>query len=129
MRWVVLALGVILATRLIPGIRCDGGFTLITVVFLLSLFNAVLKPLLMIFTFPFILVTMGLGIIVINALLFLLTARLVSGFHVDGFGSAVGGSIVVSLTNIVVSAFRRRHPPPPPPPASRPGRPDDVIDI
>ncbi len=79
LRWLILALGVALATRLIPGIRCDDAGTLIAVVLLLSLFNAVLKPLMVLFTLPFILLTMGLGIVVINALLFLLAGRLVSG--------------------------------------------------
>ena len=129
-RWLVLALGVTLATWLIPGIHCDSGAALIAVVILLSLFNVVLKPLLVLFTLPFILVTMGLGMIVINALLFLFVGRLVEGFHVGGFWSAVGGAIVVSLTNVVVSVLRRQPPPPPPSaPAGRGGKPDDVIDI
>jgi len=125
-RWVVLALGVTLATKLVPGIHCDDGATLIAVVVVLSLLNAVLKPLLVLFTLPFILVTMGLGMIVINALLFLFVGRLVAGFHVDGFWSAVGGAIVVSLTNILVSVVRNRTPPRPP---SDRRKPDDVIDI
>lgn len=136
LRWVVLALGVTLATKLIPGIRCDDGPTLIAVVLLLSFFNAILKPLLLVFTFPFILLTMGLGIVVINALLFLFVGRLVDGFHVAGFWSAVGGALIVSFTNIVLSglfASRGQRPaaPPAPPPAERKRRDDggDVIDI
>ncbi len=129
-RWLVLALGVTLATWLIPGIHCDSGAALIAVVLLLSLFNVILKPLLVLFTLPFILVTMGLGMIVINALLFLFVGRLVEGFHVAGFWSAVGGAIVVSLTNLLVSVLRRQPPPPPPSgPAGRGEKPDDVIDI
>jgi putative membrane protein len=120
-RWLVLALGVTLATKLIPGIRCDDVGTLIAVAVLLSLFNTFLKPLLVLFTLPFILVTMGLGMIVINALLFLFVGRLVDGFHVAGFWSAVGGALVVSATNFFISRFLRSRPPPPPrtgPPAS-----------
>src|ERR1039458_3481251 len=75
-RWLVLALGVALATKLVPGIRCDDGETLVIVAVLLSFFNSFLKPLLVLFTLPFILVTMGVGIIVINALLFLFAAHL-----------------------------------------------------
>ena len=58
LRWIVLALGVMLATKIVPGIRNDTGTTLIAVVLLLSFFNAILKPLLVLFTLPFILVTM-----------------------------------------------------------------------
>lgn len=106
-RWVVLALGVMLATKIVPGIKCDDGGTLIVVVLLLSFFNAILKPILVLFTLPFILFTMGLGVVVINALLFLLVGELVNGFAVDGFWTAVGGSLVVSATNLVVSVVTR----------------------
>ncbi len=76
-------------------------------VVLLSFFNVILKPLLVLFTLPFIILTLGLGMVVINALLFLLVGRLVDGFHVAGFWSAVGGALVVSITNIVLNMFMR----------------------
>jgi putative membrane protein len=128
-RWLILAIGVLLATQLISGIRCDGLGTLIAVVLVLSLFNAILKPLLVLFTLPFILVTMGLGIIVINALLFLLAGRLVPGFFVAGFGSAIGGALVVSATNFIASRLTRQPPRPPPSAPGAPAARDDVIDI
>jgi putative membrane protein len=129
LRWLILALGVLLATQLLAGIHCDGLGALIAVVVLLSLFNAILKPLLVLFTLPFILVTMGLGVVLINALLFLLAGRLVPGFYVAGFGSAIGGALVVSATNFVLSRLTRPPPRPPAPPAGGPGARDDVIDI
>jgi putative membrane protein len=107
LRWSILALGVMLATKLGIGIRCDSGSTLLVVVVLLSFFNAILKPLMVLFTLPFILLTLGLGMVVINALLFLLVARLVDGFYVASFWSAVGGAIVVSVTNLILSLFTR----------------------
>jgi putative membrane protein len=131
-RWLVLALGVMLATKIVRGISCEDGATLIVVVVLLSFFNAILKPLLVLFTLPFILVTMGLGVVVINALLFMLVGHLVNGFYVASFWSAVGGSLVVSVTNWLVSAFVRNNTkaeagPRQPPPRKSGG--DDVIDI
>ena len=126
LRWAILALGVVLATKLVPGIRCDDGATLVAVVLLLSFFNAILKPLLVLFTLPFILLTLGLGVVVINALLFLLVGRLVDGFHVTSFLSAVGGALVVSITNLLVSAFVRGSRLPVRPAKKKP---DDVIDI
>ena len=128
-RWLVLALGVTLATKLGIGITCEDGATLVVVVLLLSLFNAVLKPLLVLFTLPFIVVTLGLGIVVINALLFLLVGRLVEGFHVASFWSAVGGALVVSVTNLLLSRFTRPNQPPRPPRGKPPAKRDDVIDI
>ena len=123
-RWLVLALGVLLATKLVPGISCSDGATLIVVVVLLSFFNAILKPLLLLFTLPFILLTMGLGIILINALLFYWAGELVAGFEVRSYGSAIGGALVVSVTNLVVSILTRGPPKPPKAPKAR-----DVIDI
>ncbi|HEY9250990.1 MAG TPA: phage holin family protein, partial [Rariglobus sp.] len=100
-RWSMLALGVTIATKIIPGIHYDTLSTLIVVVLLLSLFNAVLKPLLVLFSLPFIVMTLGLGILLINALLFMLVGRIVQGFVVDGFWDALGGALIVSLTNLV----------------------------
>jgi putative membrane protein len=133
MRWAILALGVTLATKLGIGIRCDSGSTLLVVVVLLSFFNAILKPLMVRFTLPFILLTLGLGMVVINALLFLLVARLVDGFYVASFWSAVGGAIVVSVTNLILNVFTRGPRGPGggggSPARAKKEKPADVIDI
>lgn len=102
-RWLVLALGVTLATKLVPGISCSDGLTLFVVVVLLSFFNVILKPLLLLFTLPFIILTMGLGVIVINALLLFWTGKLVDGFHVANFWAAIWGGLVISITSIVAN--------------------------
>src|SRR5471032_1146650 len=128
-RWAILALGVVLATKLVPGIECRDATTLICVVVALSFFNAILKPLLLLFTLPFIVLTLGFGVLVINALLFLFVGRLVDGFHVAGFWPALWGSVVVSVTNMVLSGLMRGPRRPPGPPPSRPAKRDDVIDI
>lgn len=136
LRWGFLALGVTIATKVVPGISCNDGMTLFVVVILLSFLNAVLRPVLLLFTLPFILVTAGLGIVAINALLFYFVGRIVDGFVVAGFWPAVWGSLVVSVTNFVLAALikpitRRPVPPPQQPPgAPRAGKSGgDVIDI
>ena len=126
LRWAILALGVVLATKLVPGIECRDATTLICVVVALSFFNAILKPLLLLFTLPFIVLTLGFGVLVINALLFLLVGRIVDGFHVAGFWPALWGALVVSVTNLFVSAFIKNSAKAPPPAKKKP---DDVIDI
>lgn len=130
LRWIVLALGVMLATKIVPGIHCQDGTTLVVVVLLLSFFNAILKPLLVLFTLPFIIITLGLGVLIINALLFLLVGHLVQGFDVDGFAAAFWGALVVSVTNWLVSAFTKSQKAgaKPPVPREKP-KSDDVIDI
>lgn len=133
-RWSVLALGVTIATKIVPGIHYDTLGTLIVVVLLLSLFNAVLKPLLVLFSLPFIVLTLGLGVLLINALLFMLVGKIVDGFDVDSFGNALFGAVIVSLTNMIVSILIGKKPRPPGPGAGGGGSPrkikaDDVIDI
>ena len=127
LRCLVLALGIALSAKIVPGISYVSGATLLVVVLVLTFFNAVLKPLLLLFTLPFIILTLGLGIWLINALLFYLAGRLVEGFHVAGFGSALLGALIVSVTNMVMSRFLK--PPPKPPASTRPAKQDDVIDI
>lgn len=132
-RWSVLALGVTIATKVIPGIHYDTLSTLIVVVLLLSLFNAVLKPILVLFSLPFIVLTLGVGVLIINALLFLLVGEIVQGFGVDSFWSALGGALIVSLTNVFISILIGKKPRLPqagrPGVAPRKGKDDDVIDI
>jgi putative membrane protein len=128
MRWLVLALGVAIAAQIVPGIHYSDAGALFLAVVLLSFFNAILRPILILFTLPFILVTMGLGIVVINAFLFLFVGHIVDGFVVAGFWPAVGGSLVLSITNVVMSAFTRPQGPRPPR-APPPGAGGDVIDI
>jgi putative membrane protein len=127
----VLALGVVIATRLVNGIHCSDAGSLVAAVLLLSFLNAILRPVLLLFTLPFIILTMGLGVIVINAILFYFVGHIVQGFTVDGFWPAVWGSIILSLTNLFMSAFlRSSRTAPPKPPARGPGPGGgDVIDI
>ena len=131
-RWLILALGVTLSTKMVPGISYDTGSTLAVVVVLLSFLNTVLKPLLLLFTLPFIVLSLGIGIWIINAILFYFVGRLVDGFHVATFGSALMGALIVRVTDFVLS--RMLKPPRPPGPLGSSGRsgrtkPDDVIDI
>jgi putative membrane protein len=128
LRWLILALGVMLAASIVPGIKYADGGTLLVVVLLLSFFNAVLRPVLLLFTLPFIILSLGFGVLVVNALLFYFVGKIVDGFTVASFWSALGGSIIVSVTNMVMNSVlgspRRRTVAPPPPPKR-----DDVIDI
>jgi len=133
-RWAILALGVALSAWLVPGITYHDGETLVIVVFLLSFFNAFLKPLLILISLPFIVATLGLGVWlivwIINALLIYWAAKIVDGFYVHGFGDALLGALIISLTNMFVSRLTKKTKPARPS-ASGPAkkRDDDVIDI
>ena len=101
--WLLVAVGVLISSHIFTGIRYTDASALIVAVLLLSLCNVFLKPLLMIFALPFIILTFGLGIWIINALLFLLVSNLVVGFTVDSFGDALAGALVVSLTGLAAN--------------------------
>jgi putative membrane protein len=128
-RWFVLAVGVVIATHVVSGIHCSDTRALVVAVLLLSLFNALLKPLMLLFTLPFIVMTLGLGILVINAILFLFVGNIVSGFTVDGFWPALGGSLVLSITSFIMNGLIRSSGPRPPRRPKGPPGGGDVIDI
>jgi len=101
--WLLLSVGVVIAAHTATGISYDSNAALVVAVLLLSLCNLVLKPLLLLFSLPFIILTFGLGIWLINALLFLLVGGLVDGFHVFSFWNALWGAFVVSLTGAIAN--------------------------
>ncbi|HNX05288.1 MAG TPA: phage holin family protein [Opitutales bacterium] len=105
----ILAAGVFLAAMIVPGIEFGSRWdSLLLVVVLLALFNAILKPLLVLFTLPFIVLSMGLGLWIINALLLFWSAKLVDGFEVKSFWSALAGAFVISFTSMLLSGHSRR---------------------
>jgi putative membrane protein len=106
-RWVVTTLAVLVAAHLIPGINYEGWGTLLGASLLLGIINAFVRPILLLLSLPFIIVTMGLFIFVINALLLLLVSKIIPAFQVAGFWSAFFGAIVVSLVSWILSSFFR----------------------
>lgn len=107
-QWVIIALGVGLASFLNDGIRFDSILSLVLAVLFISLLNVFIKPVLLLFGLPFIVMTLGLGILLINAVIFSLAGYLVPGFNVVGFGSAFWGALIVSLTTLMVNIFLNR---------------------
>jgi putative membrane protein len=134
-RWGINALGIFVAAWIIPGIDYRNNTALFIVVVVLGLFNAFLKPLLVLFALPFVVLTLGVGILFINALLLMLAAWLVDGFEVTGFFPAFLGALIISVLNLLLgglagdtSVTLRRRGPHAHAPRPR-GRDDDVIDI
>jgi putative membrane protein len=107
-RWFVLALAVWAAAAIVPGIHYDNSQSLLIAALVLGVLNTFVKPALGILSLPFVVLTLGLFLLVINALVLLLTAWLVSGFHVAGFWSAVGGSLVISIVSFFLGSPERR---------------------
>lgn len=106
-RWLVTTLAVFVAAALIRGIRYDSMPSLIGAALLLGILNAFLRPILLILSAPLILLTLGFFILVINGLVLLLVPGIVRGFHVDTFGSAFWGAMIISLVSWLLNAFFR----------------------
>lgn len=105
LRVAIVALGLWLATQLFSNIAIDSTGTLIAAALLLGVVNAVIRPIAVILTFPLTLITLGFFLLVINAMMLGLVALMLRGFHIDGFWTAVGASLVVSLTSWVASGL------------------------
>jgi putative membrane protein len=111
-RLLVNAAALWVATRIVPGVTYSGGvMPLLAVALVFGIVNAVIGTAAKILTFPIILVTLGIFILVINGLMLMVTSALSSalglGFHVDGFWPAFWGALVVSLVSTILSLFIR----------------------
>ena len=103
-RLLIHMVAILIISYLLPGlIRVDGIWAALVAAFLLGIVNAVLRPILIFFTLPITVLTLGLFLLVINGLMLLLVSSLVSGFHVNGFWGAVLGSILISVVSWVLS--------------------------
>jgi putative membrane protein len=105
-RWLFTTIAVAVAVKL-TGMQSAGWAPVFCMALILGVINAVLRPLLLLMSIPFIVVTLGLFILVVNALLFWLAGGLVPGFYVDGFWNAFFGSIIVSVVNWAFSSVIR----------------------
>lgn len=99
--WFIVTIAILVAAYLIPGIRVDSIGAAVIGAAILGILNAVVKPILVILTLPITLLTLGLFLFVINALMFLLAGSLLSGFHVQSFWPALLGSLVVTIVSYV----------------------------
>lgn len=107
-RWAILTIAVFVAAQLrFLGISYDSFGSLLAASLVLGIINTFVKPVLMLITMPFIFLSFGLLILVINAFLFSLAGSMVDGFHVNSFSSAVGGALVVSLISFLLGTDRK----------------------
>ena len=103
--WAITALSLWVASHLFRGIRFDSTGALVVAALLLGFANAIVKPLLIVLTMPLTLLTFGLFLLVINALMILLVAALVRGFKMSGFWTALFASIFISLLSVIIGSL------------------------
>ena len=107
-RLLLYAIAVIIASYLIPGIYVESFMVAILIAVILSVLNVTVKPLLIIFTIPLTVLTLGLFLLVINAVIILIAGELIPGFVVDGFWWALLFSLVLSLSNSLLTELSNR---------------------
>ena len=134
-RWVITTLGVLVAANVVPGIHYDTAVGLFLASLILGVLNAVIRPIMIVLALPLLIFTLGLFVLVINGLLLYFVGALLKSFHVDSFGAAFWGALIISLVSLVSNSLlgtretriqvnRHRSPPGPPPGGSGP-----VIDV
>ena len=106
-RFLLSGLAVILAAYLLPGVHVDHYGYALLVALVLTIVNWIVKPILIVLTIPITVLTLGLFLLVINALMIMLVDSLVPGFSVDGFWWALAFSLILSLFNSLFSDITR----------------------
>ena len=105
MRVFITGVAVFLAIAMVPGLEADSLTAGVAAVLVLTFLNVILLPVLFLLTLPLIVFTLGLFLVVLNALLLEFTAFLVKGFTVSGFWSSIGGALVISLVTTVLNSW------------------------
>jgi len=105
-RLLIQMVAILIISYLFPKmIWVDGFWAALVASFLLGIVNAVIRPILVLFTLPLTILTLGLFLLVINGLMLWLVAALMRGFHVNGFWGAIFGSILISIVSWILSRF------------------------
>lgn len=102
---IISSIAVLTSAYILPGVHVENFTTAIVVAAVLAFLNAFLKPLLIIFTIPFTVITLGLFLLVINAVIIIVTDNLIDGFEVRNFWWALLFSLILSLTTSVFEAI------------------------
>jgi len=109
LRWLILTLAIVIAGYLFPGIQVSSFGAALLSAMVLGILNAFFRPILIILTLPINILTLGLFTFVINAFLLMMTSGVIGGLIVNGFGSALLGSLIISVVSWLLSSFINDH--------------------
>ncbi len=107
-RWLLLAAALLLVANIYSGVVVTSFTSALIAALVLGLFNTLLRPILVLLTLPVTVLTLGLFLFIINALMFFFAASVLQGFSVTGFGAALIGSLLYSLCGLVIDAAMER---------------------
>ena len=105
LKWLITAAAILITAYLLPGVSISGPWAALWLAVFLGIINVIIKPILIIFTLPINILTLGLFTFVINALLILLASSVIKGFEVNGFLAALGFSIALSIISYVLNSL------------------------
>jgi putative membrane protein len=105
LRFLINAIAIAVAARYVPGLLLSGPGAALMAAAILGLVNVLVRPVLLLLTLPFTLLTLGLFIFVVNAVCLMLTAAIVPGFEVTGFKGAFLGALIISLVSWLLEAL------------------------
>ena len=109
MRWAILTIAIVVTSYLLDGIHVSGFFNAFLAAAMLGILNAFFRPVLFILTLPINVLSLGLFTFVINALMLKMASGVISGFVVEGFWSAIIGSLLISLVSFILNTFVGGH--------------------
>lgn len=104
-RWLILTAAIMVASYLLEGIEVSGFFSALFGAVILSLLNIFFKPVLIILTLPFNILTLGLFTFVINAFLLMMVSGVIPGFEIMSFWAALWGALLISIVNAILNSF------------------------
>lgn len=107
-KWLLSAAALLAVAHLYSGVQVQSFTAALIAAFVIGLFNTVLRPVLVVLTLPVTVLTLGLFLFVINALMFWSAAGILEGFHVQGFGAALLGSLIYTLLGMVIDLALER---------------------
>ncbi len=107
-RWLVTALAIVLASYLMPGVQFDSSFTLIMAALVLGLLNTIVRPILIVLTFPITMISLGIFLLVVNAVTLWLTASIVPGFTIEG-SSYIWAALLITIISWFINLFIRKE--------------------
>jgi len=108
-RWILNTLALFLVVKIVPGFFYKDWVTLAIAAAVLGLLNAIVRPILFVLTLPLTVVTLGLFLLVLNAIMLELTAWVVPGFDIHGFGWAIVGALVLSIVSLVTGRIGKQE--------------------
>lgn len=104
-RWILNGLALYIVANILPGIHLSDFGSALVAVLVIGLVNALIKPILFLLTLPVTVLTLGLFTFILNALMLMLASSITPGFKIDGFGTALIGSILLSLVTTILHSL------------------------